>query len=166
MKLHIKPTRSSFTMVLFMLLTGTLLFSCSSRQLLDTSSIKTIDVAQLDKQGDSLEALTAPDELKEPLIIKIPAGFALPLEINIATPLATMASNDNKLIFSKDLYLFITSSKILASPDSTVWVPVNDIKELKSVFGLGEGEFSVKMSAAKEDGAVVKMHLQLHKNTP
>ena len=112
----------------------------------------------LDMSGDApdmrvFESLSKGEELREPVIVKVPKGFALPVHIAVNTPLAVMESNCSKLVFQQDLFLYISKQGMLASPDTERWADIADIDAAKDLFGGDKGQIAISMGTGKDKGA-------------
>lgn len=97
------------------------------------------------------------DLVKEPFIIEVPKGFYLPVQMDLETPLFRMHSDCSRLVFDRDVYVYVGPDGLLAGPDKIRWAPLSDLDEVKDLFGLGRGNLSIGMSVAKETGVRLKM---------
>jgi hypothetical protein len=129
-----------------------------------------ISTPVLDISGDApdlrvFESLLQGERLKEPVIIKIPKGFSLPVHIAVNTPLAVMESNCSHLIFRQDLFLYLSNQKILASPDGKQWADFDDMDAIKDLFGGSQGEISISMGSGEQKGAQLDLKVIVHPKT-
>lgn len=139
---------------------GLLLAGCgaSSPHLMSVEPAEIFDISSeqdAQKIANYLTGVTAADQL----IMKVPRGYSLPIQLEIDTPLARLNSSAGNLEFSQDLYLCLSSEKNLASPDGMRWAPFNDMDLVKKLFGGDQGSLSLAMSNSAETGSLLTVKL-------
>ncbi len=131
--------------------------SCATSPTIDLSDVEIIDIVNNPEGFAALDLTGDGSQPPQPFILKVPAGHGLPVHLSIDTPLASMASTCSTLNFHRDLFVYMSSSHFLVSPDATQWAPFDDLEQIKSLFGVGAGELSVGMSGSQEDGATLQI---------
>ena len=145
-------------------LTAILLFSACSviHNAPDISGTPVLDISGDAPDLRVFESLSKEEELKEPVIIKVPQGFSLPVRIAVNTPLAIMESNCSHLVFQQDLFLYISNEEMLASPDGEQWADIADIDAVMDLFGGNKGEIAISMGTGEQKGAQLDLKLTVH----
>ncbi len=145
-------------------LTALLLFSaCSAvHHTPDITNVPVFDISGNAPDLSVLESFSKGEKLEEPVIIKLPQGFSLPVRIAVNTPLAIMESNCSHLVFQQDLFLYISNQGMLASPDSEQWVDIADMDAMKDLFGGSKGEVAISMGTGEQDGAQLDLKVTVH----
>jgi hypothetical protein len=152
---------ASVTLVLLVLLSSGLT-GCTSVKTPDLSATRMVDISSGDEEIAKLETFFQGQRLVEPLIIKIPAGFALPVRITLDTPIARMAGDCGDLVFTRDIYLYMSEQMMLVSPDRSRWAPFADLEGIKDLFAAGRGEINLGMSADKSSGPLLEIGATIH----
>lgn len=128
------------------------LISCASmpKQL----DISTLPIYDISAAPDTLLIDKYLDEKmsKDPFIIKIPNGYALPVRLDIDTPLAKLDSDAGNLQFTQDLYIYLNNTEVLASPDTKRWAPFSHMEMVKELFGGDQGSVSLGLGAQEKEG--------------
>jgi len=152
-------SRSTFhrPVLLAYLAVGLLLAGCAGIRTIDTASVTTVDITG-DLEGlPQLEQLSQGRPIEQPVILKIPQGTAMPVQVSVDSPIAHMAGGCGDLQFDKDLYLYLSATEILVSPDGSRWAAMDDRKAVNALFGIKGGQFRVGLSASKADGTAVQV---------
>jgi len=152
---------ASVTLVVLVLLSSGLT-GCSSVQRPDLSATRMVDISSGDEEIARLETFFQGERLVEPLIIKVPAGFALPVRFTLDTPIAEMAGVGGDLVFTRDIYLYLSEQMMLVSPDRKSWAPFGDLEGIKDLFAAGQGEIKLGMSADKGSGPLLQVGVTVH----
>lgn len=140
------------------------LSGCAFSPEVDMSSAQIIDITSGYDETSLLETLADRKQLREPLVMKVPAGFPLPVAIRIKTPIAEMNSHCSTLHFRKDVFVYLSNTKMLISPDSKNWAPLHDMEEVKELFGGGRGEVNVQMSSSREMGPLLEVRVTVEED--
>ena len=138
------------------------LTGCGSPPTVDLASVRHIDITGDYDETALLDQLARGTIMKEPLVVKVPAGFPLPVAFKLKSPLAEMNSDCSTLHFRRDLYVYLSSNEILLSPDLKQWAHFNDMESVKELFGGGKGELAVQMSTSKENGARIEIDMTIY----
>ena len=140
-------------------LTALILFSaCSAvNHTPDITNVPVFDISGDAPDLGVFESLSKGEKLEEPVIIKLPQGFSLPVRIAVNTPLATMESNCSHLEFQQDLFLYISNQGMLASPDGRQWADSGDMDAVKDLFGGDKGEIAISIGSGKQEGTQLEL---------
>ena len=130
----------------------------------DISAVTIYDISAK-PDAELIEKYLSGQEHKDPLILKVPNGYALPIHLNIDTPLAKLDSDAGSLQFTKDVFLYLDNKKVLASPDTKLWAPFSDMEMIKELFDAGQGAVSLGMSATEQEGAMLSVKVILSSAT-
>lgn len=140
-----------------------LLFSgCGAVHTPDITTTPVLDISGNEPDLSFFESLSKGEELEEPVIIKIAKGFSLPVHIAVNTPIATMESSCSNLVFSRDLYLYVSNQGMLVSPDTRQWVDITELEAVKELFGGDKGEIAVSIGAGKQKEAQLDLKVIVH----
>ena len=139
------------------LMTALTLAGCSGVHTLKTAGVPTVDLAVLEKDpgkhGFGLDKGGKPRLPTEGLIVKVPKGTLVPLKLSLAVGLAVLEPGDNELRFERDLMLYISRDGLRVSPDGERWALIQDVKAVKSLFGLKQrGSMGFGFGISKETG--------------
>ena len=145
-------TRFALVVLVLFLFTG-----CSGIRKIETDQLHNIDLSAVNEQQDLsiLMEIAEGKPIKEPLVMKLPKGYRLPVHMTVNTPLAKMDSKCGTLVFSQDLFLYLTQSSMLVSPDKTNWVNMSDFDGVKKLFGWSDGSLAVGIGASRENGSLL-----------
>ena len=94
---------------------------------------------------------------KDGLVVHLKAGESIALELAAELPFAKLQPGDNKLSFTRDVYLFISREGVMLSPDGVSFAPLQKVKGLKKLFGAEKGFFKVGFKVSKDEGAAISM---------
>ena len=136
--------------------------ACSGVQTLDRSSLQTITLRELTTDPSAhQEVLEAYATGKGGLILKIEAEDELPLELAIRHPLVSLDTGGNTVRFQRDMYLYLSATELLISPDGERWAKIHDMETWKELFGGFKdgrhGTLSVGLAVTAESGAAVNV---------
>ena len=143
--------------VLTLLACLSILSACKTGQSTDTANIERITLTQLKTDGEKYGNIL---RAGKPLIIKIPAGATIPIQLNLEVGFASFVPGDNNLRFDKATMLLISQKGLLLSPDGKDWAPIQDIKGLKKIFNIKGGSLALQFSARAKDGPFIRVNLQ------
>ncbi len=88
------------------------------------------------------------------VVIKIPKGDKIPLQLAMDVTIATLEPGKNWLRFDRDVLLYIAHGEFKISPDGRRWAAIHDVKAIKKLFGMkGRGHFGFGFGISKEKGA-------------
>jgi hypothetical protein len=140
-------------------LTALILFSaCSAvHHTPEISNTQVLDISGDAQDLQVFESLSKGEKLEEPVIVKVPKGFSLPVRIAVNTPLAIMESNCSHLAFQQDLFLYISNQGMQASPDGHQWADIGDMDAVKDLFGGDKGEIAISIGSGKQEGAQLEL---------
>jgi hypothetical protein len=121
------------------------------------------------------EVLAVPDGLNEPatwekvgkevqagrdVVLKIRKGQSIPLVLTLVFPGVQLKTGENSLLFTRDVYLLISSSMMRISPDGQRWADIGDMASHRELFGFSGGDIAVGFSATKEAGARISVDVK------
>lgn len=118
---------------------------------------KTVTLSDLRQQKENL----GQEIVRDGLIIHVPAGETVPLELDVLLPFAQVAPGENQVRFTKDIYLYVSKKAILLSPDGVSFAPIHKFKSIKRLFGASRGTLQIGFSADKEKGPSVAVGVAL-----
>lgn len=132
---------------------------CSGIQTLDTSTVKTVSLAELPQIAPPEEGAEA--EGIGPMIVHVKAGERIPLRLAIDTPFAALEAGENAIVFQRDVYLYIDPSAAMLGFDGVRFARLGDWKALKKLAGVEAGQLAIGFGAGKSDGARIDVKLGL-----
>ena len=130
---------------------------CSGIQKIETAQLHTIDFSTVDDRRDLsvLAEMAEGKPLKEPVVMKLPKGFELPVQVILKTPLVKMDSKCGTMVFSQDLFLYLSQSSMLVSPDKINWADMSDFESVKKLFGWGDGNIAMGIGTGRDQGTLL-----------
>lgn len=138
-----------------------LFVGCSGIQKIDTAKVQSVDLSSLEEEHDLsiLVEMAKGKPLKEPVVMKLPKGFRLPVHLTLNSPLAQLDSECGTLIFSQDFFLYLSHASMLVSPDRINWANMADFDAVKELFGWGGGNLALGIGATRDQGAFLEMKI-------
>jgi hypothetical protein len=115
--------------------------------------VKTLTMQELKQNGSQI----AQEIQKDGLVVHLKAGESIALGLGAELPFAKLQPGDNKLLFTRDVYLFISKDGVMLSPDGISFAPLQKVKGLKKLFGADRGFFRVGFKVSKDEGAAISM---------
>ena len=155
---------SNFTKSVFLIGSGILLFvGCATIHRMDSAKLNVIPVSEI--VADPAKMLDYAKIIQEgkDIVFKIPKGQAIPLKLSLDLPVAKLEPGKNQVVFTRDVYLWISKSQARVSPDGQRWADIGNLKSIGKVFGFGKGQVSLGFFATKEEGAAVNVDLKTNK---
>ena len=73
------------------------------------------------------------------------------------SPVVSLMTGENRIKFEQDVYLFISSSGVMLSPDGKKFAPIHKMKALKKLFGMDKGSLSIGFGISKETGPEIRV---------
>lgn len=148
--------RACFTLIVLMALSAS---GCTGIRTLDKAGLQTIPLSELQAHGKKyVGAITTKGK---GLIIKVAKGERVPLDVKVLLPFLLVEPGQNKLRFTRETYLFISTRGFMLSPDGEQWARVQDFKALKELFGATLGSMGIGMGVTKEGGTKATLLLVL-----
>jgi hypothetical protein len=74
----------------------------------------------------------------------------------------TRAGTCGDLIFTREIFLYLSDQEILVSPDRSRWTVFGDMAGIKELFGGGTSELQLGMSADKASGPLLEIGVTVH----
>ena len=122
---------------------------------IDTSTMEPVRLADVTR--DTLEST---GDSERGGLIFVPAGSALPLQVNMDLGALRGEFGDSTLRFTRDVYMLVRNGLWL-SPDRQRWARVDNLSALRDVFGLGRGQFQIGLGVSKERGTHASIELAI-----
>ena len=146
-----------FIISLFLMTTG-----CAGVRTVDTSKVDTISLAQLMTQPDLMNNLSEKIKNQGGAIIRLSQGDVIPLKMNLDLPFATVESSADQLVVTRDLYIYLSQTQMLFSPDGQRWISIEDwrTRTAKDLFGYKEGRLSIGFKAEEDAGTCLELIIQ------
>lgn len=95
----------------------------------------------------------------QPVMLHFQAGEAVPLAIQVDTPVFELAPARLPLVVKRDVYVRISKEGVTMSPDGQRWADTGDMAAIKALFGIGAGTFSGSVQATEKDGAYLSFFI-------
>lgn len=133
---------------------------CSHTVVLDTSRADVVPLAGLDGTMKDKGDLFA--DPARSLVIRIPAGERISLEISLEVPFAELEGGGYALRFNRDVFIWIGGGKMLLGFDGRTFAEIDDLRGLKQVAGVERGKVEVGFFAKKSEGAKIKVGMAAH----
>ena len=146
-----------------MLLAGSLamvLAGCSSIVVMDSTKREVLSVPDGLNEPATWEKVGKEIQAGSDVVLKIRKGQTIPLVIALVFPGVQLKAGENSLVFTRDLYLLISSSAMKISPDGQRWADIGDLASHKELFGFSGGDIAVGFSATKEAGARITVDVK------
>jgi hypothetical protein len=123
---------------------------CSGIRTLDTSTLKTVSLEELPQVAADAEGAAAKGP--GPMIVHVKAGETVPLHLAFEVPFASLEAGENRIVFKRDVYLYIDPSTAMLGFDGKTFARMGDWKALKKLAGVKTGSLSVGFGAGKTEG--------------
>jgi len=135
-----------------------LLSACAGVRAVDLAGVERLSLAELrDSPEEHAEAFSTAGK---GLVIEIPAGETVPIAIDVRTsPFVVEGPGTSAVRFERDVYLYVSSSGVMLSPDGESWAPIQDLDALKEAFGIERGSLSLGFGVSSDEGAVIHFKL-------
>jgi len=131
-----------------MILTALTAGGCTGIRTLDKAGLQTIPLKELRANGKKYVAAITSNG--GGLIVRVPKGERLPLDVKVLLPFLLVEPGQNKLRFIRETYLFISTRGFMLSPDGEQWARVQDFKALKELFGATLGSMGIGMGVTRD----------------
>ncbi len=143
----------------YLLLTALLtLAACSGVQQFDTKDTPTFALADAKTMHAGLMEYV--QGKKGAFILRAAKGDELKVKLNLDIPGLTFIPAPATVRLDRDVFVYYSGSKLFLSPDGKDWACINDIKALRSLFGLGKGgTFQVGAGVSEAEGAILSIGL-------
>ncbi|MGE0433241.1 MAG: hypothetical protein AB7K09_13150 [Planctomycetota bacterium] len=136
-------------MLVLFVAVGVLVVGCASTSPVakDTSTMTAVPIGEA--TAETFQA--AGDASGSGGLIFVPAGTDLPLEVSLDLGAMQGEFGASRLRFTRDVYLLLRGGLWL-SPDRERWASIDNPAALRSLFGLGAGQFNFGLGINKESG--------------
>ena len=110
---------------------------------------------------DNMELIFKGVESGHPAILKIPQGAQVPLQINLDSPLLSLAQEPVilHLVASRDFFIMLKKDTAKVSLDRQSWVDAKNIALVKSLLGFQRGVFKIAMNSGKSGEALFVLNI-------
>jgi hypothetical protein len=88
------------------------------------------------------------------------AGEKVPLKMNMNSPIATLVTGDNYVLFTRDTWLFLSPKNFRISPDGQRWADIYDLKAQKKLFGFKKGTASLGFHGTEKEGFKISIEMK------
>ena len=132
---------------------------CASIYRADITRLNVVPLSEVDAEPAKWEEVGKELQEGKDVVFFIQKGQAIPLEMNVALPMATLQPGANSLVFTRDTYLLVSHSNMRISPDGRRWANISDLKSQKKLFGYKEGALSVGLHSTKEEGTKITLDI-------
>jgi len=140
--------------LLLVMMTG-----CASIHQIDITQLRVVPVSEIIAEPAKLEEIGKEIQEGKEVVFHIREGQTIPLKASMVLPMVTLQPGKNNLVFTRDMYLFISRSKIEISLDGQRWVDINDLNSQKTLLGFDKGALSVGFGATKEEGTQISVDI-------
>ena len=79
--------------------------------------------------------------------------------VNVQMPMGVIDHQELDLEIQTDLFLYVTHQGVWMSPDKQSWCMLNDLDDIKKVFGFSHGRLEADITADEEKGLHVNLEL-------
>lgn len=87
------------------------------------------------------------------VVVEFKKGDKVPVNLRASLESISLQPGEDFLVFSQDLYLYISQGAILISTDKTRWAPVQDGAAMNEVLGTKTGTFQLGFGVKKGEKA-------------
>ena len=136
------------------------LAGCSSIVLMDSTKREVIPVPDGLDRPDTWEQVGKEIQAGRDVVLKIRSGQTLPIRITLDFTGVQLTAGENRLVFTRDLYLLVSSANMKISPDGQRWADIGDFASHKELFGFKGGDIAVGFQATKETGARISLDVK------
>ena len=138
----------------------TVMAGCAGTQTMPPAPPQTFSLARLLENPEEAAELGRLLQQGRPAIIRVAPGRKLPVHIEVNLPFGHLSSDQNELVFTKEVFLNLSESGLMISPDGQTWTPVRDLSGVKNAFGADKGRLDLGLQASEEKGAFISLVLE------
>jgi len=132
---------------------------CAGVQVLDIDRSQVIPVSTLTPDSAAQRNLGKALQEGKEVVVFIPKGQSVPINVNLAVPMASLAPSKNNLVFTRDTYLLFSNSRFMISPDAERWAPIGDFAAQKDLYGYKGGHLLIGFGVTKEAGPIISLDM-------
>ena len=134
-----------------------LLAGCSSVRTIDSGEIPTFTLNEVRADPERLSGLLSGES--RGVIVSVPRGDRLPLEIDVSVPFAHLDTGKAWIHFDRNVWFHFSPGDMLISPDGERFGPVYDMAALKELFHFESGNLSLGFGVSAKQGAKAVLRL-------
>lgn len=138
------------------------LTGCTTIHRMDGTALTAISASSAQAEPGKWEELERQVSAGQAVVVRIEAGQEIPLKLTMTSPVADLAPGENRLLFTRDAYLYISPDVFRVSPDGQRWADIHDLTAQKKLFGLKKGTLSVGFGAATKEGPYISLDVTAH----
>jgi hypothetical protein len=128
-----------------------LVAGCSSVRTLDSEEIPVYTLNEVRANPQDLAGILDGDS--KGVIVSVPQGDRLPLEIDVRVPFAHLETGRSWIRFDRNVWFYFAPGDMLISPDGERFGPVYDLGALKELFQFETGNVSLGFGVSAQEGA-------------
>ncbi|HQH28969.1 MAG TPA: hypothetical protein PLP17_16370 [Oligoflexia bacterium] len=116
-------------------------------------------LSELSAEPGKYEKLIDEIEHGNHFILRVGPGEALPLRAAMTLPFVRLEAGNNKLVFSREVYIYLAKGVLRLSPDAQQWADIQDTDAMKEIFGVDTFNLLLGFGANQADGAFFSFSL-------
>lgn len=132
---------------------------CASMDQINIAQLRVIPVSEIIAEPSKLEEIGQEIQNGKEIVFHIREGQIIPLRTTMALPMVILQPGKNNFVFTRDMYLLISRSKIKISLDGQKWVDINDFKSQKTLLGFDKNSLSIGFGGTKEEGLQISIDI-------
>ena len=130
---------------------------CAGVQALDIDRSGVIRVSSLVPDSPGQRDFAAALQAGKEVVVLIPKGQALPVKLRLVLPMANLEALEDSLVFTRDTYVLLSTSRMMISPDGEHWAPMGDFAAQNELYDTRRKELHVGFGVNEEEGFVISM---------
>jgi hypothetical protein len=135
------------------------LSGCATIHQMDITQHRVVPVSDVNSEPAKWQEVLKEIQEGKEVVLQIQKGQSIPLKVNMEHPLVKLQQGKNNLVFTRDMYLLMSRSKMEISLDGQRWANLLDLKSQKELFGIDKRAFSVSFGATQEEGTQVTIDI-------
>jgi len=121
--------------------------SCSTLQTMPVAQKDILQPSDFRNNPQLIESVMVQYQNKQSIIVKVPKGEQIPLDLVVNTSLFELKTKGNTIVTKQDIYMSISQQDILLSANANLWCQAYDYSCVKKIFSLGNGDIAMALSA-------------------
>jgi len=133
---------------------------CATVHYFDSSGLDVKPLPDLVAEPDEWKQIAKVVQNGGDVVIMAPKGYSIPLKINIDIPIVNLVPGNNRIVFSRDVYILISSKTLRISPDGKQWAYIKNMEAIQELFSFAKGKFSVGFGASEKEGTFMTVGIE------
>jgi hypothetical protein len=136
-----------------------MLAGCASIHHRDLAQLRIVPASDATSEPAKWQEIMKEIQEGKELVFHIREGQRIPLKVSLTHPVIKLLPGKNDLVFTRDVYLLISRSKMEISLDGQRWAAINDLKSQRALFGIEKRALFVSFGSTQEEGTQITVDI-------